>query len=898
MKSNILITPFRWRVKAAGGVMLCAAIVMAAGIPRAANGEESGPYYNYGNQRIRLTARAGEVLVQDGLKIAEASRIQRTATALSVPNASVVAIGLPGWAKVNVNASRNSALVAPNASAVPGSVAALSARPELTFATPVFETPGGARVAPTHQILLRYRAGFDPASSFATFKFADLVSQVRIGQSEVWLLTTRSRDGLAVLNLANELHGNPSVAFATPDFIQTARTNFVPTDPRFTDCWGLRNTGQPYTKSGYRVSGLPGFDLQATQAWDVTRGSSTITVLVLDEGTQLNHPDLTVMAGRDFTGLGGNGGPVFAGDNHGTAVAGCIAGKANEVGSIGIAPNVRIATAKIAADGGDGWLYYRDSNVVGALEWGRQIGAKVSNSSWGGGSPSSVVTEAFRATLAAGMIHFAAAGNDDRGSVIFPASCPHVNAVGAALPNGRRVNKTEWSWGSNYGVGLKFMAPGECMVTTDRTGTIGYESGDDCWFNGTSAASPYAAGIAALLLSREPSLTPAQVVQRMINSCKDMGVRGYDTETGHGLLSAYLTLVPNAIVPTTDDYPDALPGFLTTIPGSRQGVLEVADDTDMFRFVLATASNVTMSSTSTLDLTGTLYDAGGNQLDFNDDFSGRLDFSIARTLQPGTYHLAVRSYGARSYGNYRIDLTAVTAGTPVMRITGAGRIILDGDSTPATEDGTAFPSVSTRGEVRTADFIVRNTGTAPLLLSGNPRVVVSGPQASQFRVAVLPAQSVNPSGSATFRIQYAPTTTGTHAATVSITSNDRVTSPYVFGISGRAQWPVNIDDHPDIAPGTRIEARSATQGNIQRSGDVDYFRFSLTSTRTVTIRTTGATDTFGYLEDSRGYTLASDDDSAGYPNFWIRRSLPAGTYNIKVKGFHAEVRGAYTLILE
>ena len=108
----------------------------------------------------------------------------------------------------------------------------------------------------------------------------------------------------------------------------------------------------------------------------------------MDDGVQLDHPDLNIAAAKDFTGSGGGGGPVTESDNHGTAVAGCIAASANGRGSVGVAPGVRIAAAKVATQGIGSQPVSFDSAIIAALDWGRQIGARISNLSWKGGSPS------------------------------------------------------------------------------------------------------------------------------------------------------------------------------------------------------------------------------------------------------------------------------------------------------------------------------------------------------------------------------------------------------------------------------------------------------------------------------------------------------------------------------
>lgn len=130
------------------------------------------------------------------------------------------------------------------------------------------------------------------------------------------------------------------------------------------------------------------------------------------------------------------------------------------------------------------------------------------------------------------MVHFASAGNSGSSVLAYPASIPGVNAVAAANRLGQRASF------SQYGTGLAFIAPGQEILTTDRTASDGYGSGELATMNGTSFASPYAAGVAALICSTHPDFTVAQVERRMQTTALDMGPLGYDTGYGYGMLHA------------------------------------------------------------------------------------------------------------------------------------------------------------------------------------------------------------------------------------------------------------------------------------------------------------------------------------------------------------------------
>jgi hypothetical protein len=157
------------------------------------------------------------------------------------------------------------------------------------------------------------------------------------------------------------------------------------------------------------------------------------------------------------------------------------------------------------------------------------------------------------------VIHFAAAGNGTT-DVYYPASIPVVNAIGAMSSNGAIASF------SNYGSALDFAAPGESVWVCDRTGPDGYTDGDYYLYCGTSFASPYTAGVAALILSEYPALTAAQVETRLRFTSVDLGTPGYDTTYGWGFVNAYNAVRPSCIItPPADTTVVADPGQCSAI---------------------------------------------------------------------------------------------------------------------------------------------------------------------------------------------------------------------------------------------------------------------------------------------------------------------------------------------
>jgi subtilisin family serine protease len=134
------------------------------------------------------------------------------------------------------------------------------------------------------------------------------------------------------------------------------------------------------------------------------------------------------------------------------------------------------------------------------------------------------------------MIHFACAGNTGGVGITYPGSIALVNAVTSIMKTGALAGF------ATTGAGLDFVGPGDDILTTDRLGAAGYVAGDFVTIDGCSFATPYAAGIAALLLSAHPDLTPIEVEAAMQLGAVDMGAVGYDTTFGHGRLNALAAL--------------------------------------------------------------------------------------------------------------------------------------------------------------------------------------------------------------------------------------------------------------------------------------------------------------------------------------------------------------------
>jgi thermitase len=344
-----------------------------------------------------------------------------------------------------------------------------------------------------------------------------------------------------VAQAATEVFERGRVESAQPNFLRLMDEP-EPATTEATTQWGLDNDGHP---------GVPGADVAAEAAWTITRGDADVRVAVLDDGVDTSHPHLkaAVAAQRDFR-AGDDLAAPEGDDAHGTACAGIIASRDEKVR--GLAPGVGLIACRIGGRIGVGWLA-DDFQVADAIDWcWDAAGAAVLSNSWGGGPPSDLVLLAFerartRGRGGKGSVVAVAAGNSQASSVLYPGDGPDILTVGASNQWDERKTRTsrdgERHWGSNRGKGLDLMAPGVRILTTDIAGAAGSSAGATTGrFNGTSAATPFAAAAAAMVLSVAPRLTEADVRDVLMATTDSMGPTGWDAGVGFGRLNVFNAL--------------------------------------------------------------------------------------------------------------------------------------------------------------------------------------------------------------------------------------------------------------------------------------------------------------------------------------------------------------------
>lgn len=310
------------------------------------------------------------------------------------------------------------------------------------------------------------------------------------------------------------------IVYAEPQGV--IQTELIPNDPFFNQQWHLQNNGQG--------GGAPGADIKAAQAWDITTGSSSIKIAIIDEGMQTNHPDFTGRVTGD------------AGDNslHGTVVAGVAAAQGNNgIGIAGVAWNVGI----INEDYGLGTITEGANAVTSAIN----RGAHILNNSISTQQYSTTFRNAYADAYKANRVAVAAMGNTSAEIMLYPAAFGQgIIAVGATTNQDVRAGY------SGFGNWIDVTAPGGTdfvygndgsdIFTTLPGSDYGDVSSTGQAISGTSVATPNVSGIAALLLSYNSSLYNDDVEQIIRLGVDDRGPTGFDNEYGTGRVNARAAL--------------------------------------------------------------------------------------------------------------------------------------------------------------------------------------------------------------------------------------------------------------------------------------------------------------------------------------------------------------------
>ena len=304
----------------------------------------------------------------------------------------------------------------------------------------------------------------------------------------------------------------------------------IPNDPEFPLQYDMHNTGQ--IAGG--IVGVPDADIDAPEAWDIAPDTSGIVIGLLDAGVN-PHLELTGRILPGFNVPDNNTVTLDECSSHGTHVSGIMAAaRDNGLGIAGVASQAKIKPW-VVVNGCSGL----ESSVATALQQATDAGLRVLNLSLQYYSGTQTLHDAVLYAADADVVMVCAAGNNGNSNVAYPGKWPETICVAALNPD-----DTAWS-GSNFGPEVDIAAAGNNVHSLIGTAAYGDKTG-------TSMATPHVTGIVALILAKNPTLTPTQVRDILQATAVDVGTPGYDTHTGYGRANAYAALLATP-VPVTPD---------------------------------------------------------------------------------------------------------------------------------------------------------------------------------------------------------------------------------------------------------------------------------------------------------------------------------------------------------
>ncbi|MEE9167970.1 MAG: S8 family serine peptidase [Candidatus Neomarinimicrobiota bacterium] len=436
--------------------------------------------------------------------------------------------------------------------------------------------------------------------------------------------------------VAQRLQESPQVIYAEPVFIR--RVYGVPDDSLYSSQWHLSA-------------------IMAADAWDISHGDSTIIIAVVDNGFDMDHPDLEANYFTNPNEIPGNqvdddgngyvddvqGWDFGESDNdpthgseeaagywvHGTHVAGIAnAVTDNQAGVAGVAWNVKTLPIKAAYDDTPEFISFGYSGIVYAAE----LGAHVINCSWGGTGYSLVGAEVIEYATGFGSLIVGSAGNENANEFHYPSAYQEVLSVASVSSSDRKSSF------SNYGLSVDVSAPGETILSTTPESGYGH-------IGGTSMSSPLVAGLAALVKSYYPDLTAKELAVRVAGTVEGIDNLNpqYEGLIGTGRINAFQALdyeesefvsFPPKIVLVTSAVTDV-------VGGNGDGVLDRGETV----YISTTYRNYSLGTTQSYTVTLTTDDPALTVVDdvtsprsfppdARDTIENGLSFSVSDTVTP------------------------------------------------------------------------------------------------------------------------------------------------------------------------------------------------------------------------------------------------------------------------
>lgn len=398
--------------------------------------------------------------------------------------------------------------------------------------SPCYRTKDNAEVilTPYLNVRLKREQDINLLSSYAERYGLRIVK--RDSYLPLWyILSISSETGKNALEIANELWESGLFAASVPDLWSDDLT--CSNDPMFNQQWGLYNSNHP------------GKDISVCPAWNYSTGKN-VKIAILDTGVDLNHIDLAANISNLSYDTESDSSPSIIYHYHGTHCAGIAAAvKDNGIQIAGVAPEATIVSISNSMNATVNSRLKRADGII----WAYEHGVDIISNSWYSKTHHDVIDEAIYNAFkygrqGKGCVIVFASGNltisDDNYYVKYPANCNDtILAVGAIDSTG---TKTLYS---DYGDELDLVAPGDYILSTIPNNLTGFDSG-------TSMACPHVAGVAALILERNPELTVTQVNSIICRNAKKLSYVTFDETKpygswneryGYGLVDAYSSVI-------------------------------------------------------------------------------------------------------------------------------------------------------------------------------------------------------------------------------------------------------------------------------------------------------------------------------------------------------------------
>ncbi|MBZ4187644.1 S8 family serine peptidase [Niabella beijingensis] len=425
---------------------------------------------------------------------------------------------------------------------------------------------GSLNLIPTGEILLKPKKGNSISEILSKVNYSNGASiKEDVNKYGTAILDVKDRQNL--FPIANAIYESGLVEWSHPNFWVPISKNYSPTDFYYGSQFYLKNRGWQ--------GGTIGMDINVEPAWDITKGSSSIKIAVIDDGVEAHEdlPSSRILSGYTPRNASGYGAPTAA-SAHGECVAGIIAATQdndNPSASLytisGIAPNCKIVPVNIFYDG-----YETVADLASAINWAWDNGgADVLSNSWNYNSTSGPILDPSFDALVQSFTDARTLGRGGKGSVVvfssgnygpsqptgvrFPANLDGIITVGAVDMLGRLSTYTCQGPSMDLvAVSSYELFPLGDVFTIDRMGDPGYVPGPPvrpyfAGFGGTSAACPQVSGVAALMLSAKSTLTESQVKSILQSTAVDMGSSGFDNQYGYGRVNAGSAVYQASITP-------------------------------------------------------------------------------------------------------------------------------------------------------------------------------------------------------------------------------------------------------------------------------------------------------------------------------------------------------------